>query len=470
MSSELALFRQEVVDFQQDTGQWGQVVLLEPVSTKILSWSLTATIVVIIGFLCIAQYARKETVTGYLTPIAGTSKIFAPQQGTIRTVHVKERQLVQKGAPLITIDTAQVAANGQDTNTTMLSTLMRQREMLTRQIKADELRAISERDRLIALMRGIENEVTHLQAQISTQAERIKLLKSLVSSAAQLTTKGYITDVEFKRRQQDVLEQEQNLNALNQQVAARQTQITETRFTLEQLPTVTAEKSRIWRNELASIDLRITEADLRRAYVIVAPVAGRVSVVRATVGQNVDPRRLQLEIVPTDSNLRAELFIPARAIGLIEIGQKVRILYDAFPYQKYGTYTGQIVSLSETVVTSSDIAAPIELREPAYKASVALDRLDVDVDDRRISLQPDMLLRADVILEKRSIMAWLIDPLQSTRNVVEMEDLKQTLTEWIRWGMSFLHNIPALIEAHLIQVRSLGRSSENPEAQPSSGS
>jgi membrane fusion protein len=470
MSSELALFRQEVVDFQQNTSQWGQVVLLEPVSTKILSWSLTATIVVIIGFLCIAQYARKETVTGYLTPIAGTSKIFAPQQGTIRTVHVKEGQLVQKGHPLITIDTAQIAANGQDANTTMLSTLVRQREMFTRQIKAEELRAISERDRLVALMRGMETEIAHVQAQIGTQAERIKLLKSFVSSAAQLNSKGYITDIEYKRRQQDVLEQEQNLNSLNQQLAVRQNQLTETRFTFEQLPTIMAEKIRILRNELASIDLRIAEANLRRAYVILAPAAGRVSVVRATVGQNVDPRRLQLEIVPTESNLRAELFIPARAIGLIEVGQKVRILYEAFPYQKYGTYTGQIVSLSETVVTSADITAPIELKEPAYKASVALDRPDVDVDDRRIPLQPDMLLRADVILEKRSIMAWLIDPLQSTRNVVEMEDLKHTLTEWGQWGMSLVHNITALIEAQLIRVQSLRRTSKTPEAQPSSGS
>jgi membrane fusion protein len=470
MSSELALFRQEAVDFQQDTGQWGHVVLLEPVSTKILSWSLTATILVIIGLLCIAQYARKETVTGYLTPIAGTSKIFAPQQGTIRTVHVKEGQLVQKGQPLITINTAQIAASGQETNTAMLITLVRQRDMFVRQIKAEELRAVSERDRLLASMRGAETEITYLQAQIGTQAERIKLLKGFVTSAAQLNSKGYITEIEYKRRQQEVLEQEQNLNSLNQQLVVRQNQLTETRFTFEQLPTTMAERIRVLRNELASIEMRIAEADLRRAYVIVAPAAGRISVVRATVGQNVDPRRLQLEIVPTESNLQAELFIPARAIGLIQVGQKVRILYEAFPYQKYGTYAGQIVSLSETVVTSADITVPIELKEPAYKASVTLDRPDVDVDGRRIPLQPDMLLRADVILEKRSIMAWLIDPLQSTRNVFELEDLKNTLTIWGQWGMSRVRNIAALIGAQLTRVQALRHTPKTPEAQSSNGS
>jgi hypothetical protein len=123
--------------------------------------------------------------------------------------------------------------------------------------------------------------------------------------------------------------------------------------------------------------------------------------------------------------------------------------------------------LAETVVTATDITAPIELKEPAYKAIATLDRLDVDVDGRRIPLQADMLLTADVILEKRSIMAWLVDPLQSTKNVLEMEDLKNTLTEW--W-MGIADYAASLMEAQLNRIQSLRRASESPETQPSTGS
>ena len=113
--------------------------------------------------------------------------------------------------------------------------------------------------------------------------------------------------------------------------------------------------------------------------------------------------------------LQAELFLPARAIGFVEPGQAVRILYDAFPYQHFGTYRGRIVKVSQTILTSSDAAGPIKLNEPAYRVTAALERPDIDAYGKRVALQPDMLLKADIILEKRSLMSWLTNPLRGVR-------------------------------------------------------
>ncbi|MFC7538478.1 HlyD family efflux transporter periplasmic adaptor subunit [Siccirubricoccus deserti] len=85
---------------------------------------------------------------------------------------------------------------------------------------------------------------------------------------------------------------------------------------------------------------RTAEVNGRRAYIIRAPISGRVSSLQASVGQLADPRRLQLQIVPGESALQAELFIPARAIGFVELGQRVRILYDAFPTSITGPTAG----------------------------------------------------------------------------------------------------------------------------------
>ncbi len=81
-----------------------------------------------------------------------------------------------------------------------------------------------------------------------------------------------------------------------------------------------------------------------------APIAGRVSSLQATVGKPADPRQLQLSIVPDGSTLQAELFVPTRARGFVRPGQEVRILYDAFPYQRYGTHRGQVDDVSQTVL------------------------------------------------------------------------------------------------------------------------
>ena len=74
-----------------------------------------------------------------------------------------------------------------------------------------------------------------------------------------------MADADFKRRQVTFLEQKQNLNSLNQQIAARQNQLTETRYSLQQLPTVIAGKIQGLRSELATTEQRIADISGRRA-------------------------------------------------------------------------------------------------------------------------------------------------------------------------------------------------------------
>src|ERR1700692_4422052 len=145
MSSQHLIFRQQAIEFQERHRQWGQVALLQPTSTKLMAWFITLVVAALIVFLLMGHYSRKESVVGYLTPPAGTAKIFAAQQGYIKDVHVKEGQDVQEGEPLLTVETNQIAANGMDVNATMLATLLSQQDQLNKQIEAEQHRTTSER-------------------------------------------------------------------------------------------------------------------------------------------------------------------------------------------------------------------------------------------------------------------------------------------------------------------------------------
>ncbi len=108
--------------------------------------------------------------------------------------------------------------------------------------------------------------------------------------------------------------------------------------------------------------------------------------------------------------------MPARAIGFVAPGQSVRLLYDAFPYQRFGTYRGTVESVATTMLAATELPEPVLLlKEPAYRVKVALDRQTVDAFGREVALQPDMTLRADIILERRSLVEWLLEPLLSAR-------------------------------------------------------
>jgi membrane fusion protein len=415
MAAQPALFRQEAIDFLHQRHSWGEVVSLQPISSTILSWTLAGLVAFILVFISIAQYARKETVAGYLTPTFGTAKIFVPQQGIIKQVQVNEGQDVAEGEPLLTIVTSQITANGDDVNATVLAVLTQQRDVVERQIAAEERRTASEHDRLASTIKGVEGETAQLEDQRTIQNERLQLSESFVSTGATLIAKGALPAVELKRREQAALEQRQNLASLDQQITARRTQLTDARHTLEQLPTVAAERVRVLRGDLSWIEQRIAEVDGRRAYVIKAPTSGRVSTLQASIGQVADPRHMQLEIIPLDSPLQAQLFFPTRAFGFVRPGQQVRILYDAFPYQKFGTYRGSVTNVSQTILTGNDATGPITLKEPAYRVTVAPERPDIDAYGLKMPLQPGMLLKADVILEQRSLMRWLLDPVLSAR-------------------------------------------------------
>ena len=412
LPSQRPLFRQEVLDFQHLDRQWGHVLPLQPLSTRLMLWIVLAASACIIAFLFVGQYARKEVAVGYLTPSSGTARVFAPQPGIISAVFARQGQQVSEGQPLLAVTTSQIANSNQDVNTTILDTLKQQAESLRHQIAEEVGRNASEHDRLTAQKQEFESELANYAAQQDIVRARIRLLEQSVAAGAELRRTGLVSEVDQRHRQETLLGQQQALVSMDQEIMALKGRLIDTRFNLQQLPITLAEKIRGLRDELAAGEQRMAEINGRRSYIVRAPISGRISILQSSVGQQVDPQRLQLQIVPNDSPLEARLFIPTTAIGLVEVGQNVRLLYDAFPYQRFGTYHGRIISVSRTVLMDSDIVAPLKLNQPVYTATVSLDRTDVDAHGRKVPLQPDMSLRADIILEKRSLIDWIIGPLK----------------------------------------------------------
>ncbi|WP_287328865.1 HlyD family secretion protein [Mesorhizobium sp.] len=415
MKPERALFRPEAVEHQRSQRQWGRVALLQPPSIKIMAWGGVAIVGAIFIFLILAPYARKETVIGYLTPTEGMARVFAAQPGVIRAVHVSEGDVVEQGKPLLTIDTGQISGSGEDVNAAVLRAMQSQRGLIQDQISGEERRARTESDRLRAVIRGQEAEISFLKDQVDIHEQRIRLAETMIQPAADLSAKGLMPRDEHVRRQEALLEQRQSLNALRQQISVRQSQITETRYTLDQVPISATERTQELRRNLEALEQQIAEVEGRRSYVVRAPRSGRVSALYATEGQVADPRLLQMVIAPPTAVLEAELFVPTRAIGFVRIGQPVRILYEAFPYQSFGTYKARTVRVAHTVLTKADVAVPLPIEEPVYRVTAALDRPDIDAYGQKVPLQPGMVLKADIILEERSLMTWLIDPLLSAR-------------------------------------------------------
>jgi membrane fusion protein len=125
-----------------------------------------------------------------------------------------------------------------------------------------------------------------------------------------------------------------------------------------------------------------------------------------------------LNILPSESALQARLLAPAAAVGFIQPGKEVNLRYAAYPYQRFGHQRGTVSQISKAIVTPNELPSPVQTPEPFYLVTVVLDRQDILAYGERLPLQPGMTLEADVLLDKRPVYQWVLEPLLSIKGRV----------------------------------------------------
>jgi membrane fusion protein len=386
-----------------------------PVSWRILTSFLALMAVIIVAFVTAAGYARKETAVGALAPVTGAVQIVPVRAGLVASLLVKEGDRVEAGQVLLTLDSRQTLEDGGTLEASLTNALARQSKLLRDQIAAEDRKASAEDARLASLIKGTESELVALRAERSLQVERITLASERLETLRGLRKGGYVAKTDLRSQEEVWLSQRQSLVALDRQIAASEGDLAQARDQRDQIAPQTASKLAQLTSSLADLEQRQAEVTARGEQVVRSPVAGRVSALQTTIGRTVDPSRPVMTLMPEGSELRAELYVASRAIGFVAEGQRVRLMYDAFPFQRFGAYAGTVEQVSATVFTPNDATGTVSIKEPSYRIVVRLARQDVDAFGQAVPLQPDMTVKADIVLEERSILEWLLEPLYSAR-------------------------------------------------------
>ncbi len=408
------LFRPEVLLRQTETGI-GEALQIVPLSHLAFLSFLAVIILVAVTYGAFAGYSRKETVQGLVVPSRGVIRVVAPRAGTITEVRVAEGDLVTEDQVLFQVVAEETNVSGIGSDAAVLDALKQQRAIVEGQIRNESVRAEAEAHRIASLILGLREQSAALEDQRKLQGERVSRARALLARILPYLRIGIVSRFEFYNRQQTVLTEEQNLAGLEERLATTNGQLDQARLSLQRQPVEEADRLANLGRILSDIAQRTAETEGRRRYIVRAPLSGRVTSVLASVGRTADPRIPQMSIIPTGGRMEAELFVPARAIGFVQRGQRVRLLYDAFPFQRFGTYGGIVESVASTMVMPGDIPEPVSLKEPGYEVRVALDRQWVEASGRQMGLQSDMTLAADIILERRPLIDWLFEPLLSAR-------------------------------------------------------
>lgn len=394
----------------------GEVVFSQPLSTKLFAGALFAILAIAAVWVSVGTYARIETVPGILVTDIPSAKVVAPQAGIVIDLRVQEGQLVEQGEPLLIINSDRETAAGGNVADRGIGALEERRQLTETQVLLAGTRASTERSRLTSVIGSAEDQAASLAEQVDLQTQVVASNQQIFDRVAEVVEQGFVSKVEFERRRQTLLSSQQSLANLKQRRIASLADAAQARSQLANVTTETEQGISRLNENLQSMSAEQARLEGEQSYVIKAPIAGRVTALATGLGRTSNAGRPLMVIIPENAQLKAELYAPTRSVGFVEQGKEARLLYDAFPYQRFGSFEGRVASISRIAVDPRETEIPFPFEEPVYRVRVDLQNQTIEAFGQPAPLQPGMTLQANIVLERQSFLAWMLKPLNAVLN------------------------------------------------------
>lgn len=413
--NEESLFR-EVAVSAFSKRNYGRPIVNKPKSWFYFSAMLLFMVTIVIWFLATSSYSRKEAVFGWLAPKDGLIRINVSQGGLVEQVLFQQGDIVEKGKPLFIISEEKKLISGTGSSDDILAKLSLEKAEIELQIQLESDSSAFAIKNATLLLTQLRIEKIEVKKQIEQQKERLILQNEMFNKYQRLHDDELaVSFLELQSEKESYLSQKQALAAQKQRLVILEREIINTAAILTDRPLSSQQAKSELKRRLIDISNRQTQAETLGSHAILSPISGSIATLEVQAGNTVYPQQLLASLLPEDADLFAEVYIPSRAIGFIKPKQEVRVMYAAFPHQRFGAANGIVLEVSNTVLRPEEIPTSIGLEEPAYKARIQLQQQSMQGFGEIMPLRPGMALQAEIILEKRSFLQWILEPLRARR-------------------------------------------------------
>jgi hemolysin D len=316
---------------------------------------------------------------GKIVP-SGHSKVIQPlETGVVKAIHVRDGSRVKQGELLIEIDTTA----GAD------------RERLANEYLA----ALTELARLKALIAGKDSFTPPNGADpafIETQRRRLRdqlaeynALKAQAEAMKKLLPEQYVSQMQYLEAERARAERAKEHTAALADAETRAHSLSK---------------------EVNKAQTRASQQNLT------APTDGIVQQLAVhTVGGVVTPAQQLMVIAPQEGALEIEAWVENKDVGFVAEGQDAGIKVESFPFTRYGTIEGRVLSLSGDAV-------PIEKVGLVYTTRVAMGRNTIEVENgKHVRLSPGMNVSVEIKTGSRRLIEYFLSPLLKGMNEAARE-------------------------------------------------
>ncbi len=406
---------------------------------RFVLWSILALLGALAVWTSVGRLDVVAIAEGRLVPKSQLRIVQPAEGGVMRELLVKEGERVRAGQVLARMD---VRATDADAATAHNEAALRRLQLgridaelagaklaarpedpprLFAQVEAQrEARAHAHEASLAEQRTVIARARRDMQAAQETQAKLAGALPVLIEQQQafeKLARDGYAGKLMLAQRSRERLEAEQDLRAQEHRVEGA-------RATIEQGERRIAQIAASYRAQLqgerveAETQLARLEQELeklghrQRLAELRAPAAGVVKdLATHTAGAVLAPGTVLMTLVPEGEALIAEVWLANQDAGFVASGQSAKLKLATYPFQRYGMLDARVVRISADSTERPGDAAKSG-GSYAYRAQLEPLTQELRLGEARHALLPGMQLTAEIKLGDRSVLEYLLSPIQ----------------------------------------------------------
>ncbi|MFT7568604.1 MAG: membrane fusion protein [Pseudoalteromonas distincta] len=304
---------------------------------------------------------------------------------------------------------------GIDLSTQLIAQLHQQTQLLDDEIKQHHQLKQQEIQNLNEQQQALKKQRWALKSQYQLANEKLDILQAQQKQLQQLKQQGFIASVEKDQQQQTILEAKQEKQNIARLLLQQENDSNQVAFNQTNIPQQYALRINNLKRQQADLQRQLVQVNSNHQYTVTASNSGIVTSIQVVEGETLSTTKPLLHILPQGSELIAELLLPTRSAGFVQVGNTTRLRFDAFPYQRFGFIESKITRIDQALINPNEIQLPIALQEPVYRLRAKLNQQQMQAFGKAFNLKSGMLFEADIMLEQRTLIEWLLEPIYSLR-------------------------------------------------------
>ncbi|RSO34244.1 HlyD family efflux transporter periplasmic adaptor subunit [Acinetobacter lactucae] len=403
------MFRKEAIEAQQHNN-YGNILITRSNSSWLIVFIFLFIFFIVFLYIIFGSYTKKVTTKGEIYPVGGPINIKSPANGILIFKGLKEGANVTKDSSLFLVsDNRYDNDKGGDYLKDSFSILNHKKEYIIQEkdIKIQEVN--KQKTNLQEQIENKKNDLKFYKEELVIQYDLLKSANELYKAFLSLTAENAASNLERDRQKEKIDNLKIEIIKLKKEIETTSYDISRIKNEISLIDDNFKKEIVYLNKESSNIDGEILQNKFQKNFTVRAPVNGVITAITAKSGEIINEGDNIAILLPVDSKLVANLYLKSEAIGFVEKGQRIKIRYKAYPYQKYGQYWGEIFSISKNPLPSNN-------GEKLYKITASLDRDYIVVDNKKIKLLSGMEIEADIEQENKRLIEWIIDPLYKFKN------------------------------------------------------